>query len=285
VRRGVAPAVVALADRRRAPRRAAGQRVDQRRLADAGRAEQHAGHARSQPGGERVESCSGVHADRQHRHGGAEREPDVGDARRRVGVEVGLGEHHDGVRAGVGGEREHALEPAHAEVAVERAEDERDVDVRGQHLRLGPAAGRGARDPAAARQHGMHDPAGRVDRDPVTDGGQVDGRCRGMAKAAGERSGDRPAGGEQVEPAAVGGGDAGGDEVLAFERCEFRGAIWVPPEGGERVQLRAPGGRAHGRAPGITGRWRADQRISRSASGGGSVQMSIASRQRHSRPA
>jgi hypothetical protein len=62
----------------------------------------------------------------------------------------------------------------------------------------------------------MHDAAGGVDRDPVTDGGQLDGRGGGMAKAAGERSGDRPDGGEQVEPAAVGGGDAGRDEVLAF---------------------------------------------------------------------
>jgi len=36
----------------------------------------------------------------------------------------------------------------------------------------------------------------------------------------------------------MGGGDAGGYEVCAVERRELRGAVFGPPEGGERVQLR-----------------------------------------------
>ena len=113
----------------------------------------------------------------------------------RVRAEVGLGQDDERLRLGVGGERQEALEPAHVEVAVERPDDEREVDVGGEHLRLGAAVAGRAGDPAPARQQRVHDAGLRVGRDPVADRRQVGGgrrRVRHAARTA-RRAAGRPA--------------------------------------------------------------------------------------------
>ena len=143
-----------------------------------------------------------------------------------VRAEVGLGEHDQRLGLRVGGQREEALQPAQVEVAVERADDEREIDVRGEHLRLAAAVGRRARDPAAARQQRVDDAGLGIGGDPVADrrAGRRRSRPRGQPPRRG--AGQRAGGAEQVEPAAVHGGDARGNQVAAARapRTRRRGA-------------------------------------------------------------
>ena len=183
----VAAAVVALAHRQRRPRLAR-EAVEQRRLAR--RPRSRAG-PRCGPGASQAPSASSpvpsTTLTGEHGHRAAERVADLERAQRRVRVEVGLGEDDDRLRLGVGGEREEALEPAQVEVAVERADDERDVDVRGEHLGLGAAVARRPGDAAAARQHRVDDAGRRVRRHPVADGGEVGRGGGGVAQPPGRR--------------------------------------------------------------------------------------------------
>ena len=80
------------------------------------------------------------------------------------------------------------------------------------------------------------DAGGGVGRDPVADGGQVGGGGRRVGQPPGRRAGQRPVGRGQVEPAAVHGGDAGGDEVGAPERRERGVEARGPAEGGEAAR-------------------------------------------------
>jgi hypothetical protein len=213
----VAAAVVAAADRqRRAP--LAGEVVEQRGLPDAGGAEQHGRATRREPVLQSRDPGAVDDADREHRHGSSERRPDVERLRRRVVAQVGLGEHDQRVGLRVGREREEALQPAHVQIAVQRPDDERQVDVRGQHLRLAAIVAAGAGDPALAREQRVDDARLRVGGDPVADGGKV-GRGRGgVGHPPGRGAGPRAGGGQQLQPATVGGGDACCDQIGAPER-------------------------------------------------------------------
>jgi hypothetical protein len=215
----VAAAVVALAHgQRRAP--LAGQVVEERGLADARGAEQH----RGEPG--REQAFEGLHpgpvddADRQYGHRAAERGADVERLPGRVLAKVGLGEHHERLGLRVGGQREEALQAAHVQLAVERPHDQRQVDVRRQHLGLGAAVVRGAGDPAPAWQQGLHHAGLGVGGDPVADGREVGGAGSRVGHAPGRDAGQRAGGGQQLQPPAVRGGDACRDQIGAPERRE-----------------------------------------------------------------
>ena len=212
-----------------------GEAVEQRRLADAGGAEQDGGAPGREPGAQRVHPGAVDDAHREDGHRAAERGAHLGHAQRGLRVQIGLGEHDHGLGLRVGGEGEEALEPAQVEVAVERADHERHVDVRGEHLRLGAPVARGTGDPAAAGQKRVDDARLRVGADPVAHRGQVGGGGGGVAQAAGRRAGERAVRGHEVEPPAVCRGHAGGDQVRPAQRREGGVEGGGPAEDGERA--------------------------------------------------
>src|ERR671923_995259 len=109
------------------------QLVDERRLADARRAEQRSGAVALEVRAELVDPGPGHAADRVH--GDADRDQlDLGDRLLDVVAEVRLREDDDGIGAALPRRREVALEPAQVEVPVEAGDDEDRVDVGGEHL-------------------------------------------------------------------------------------------------------------------------------------------------------
>ena len=140
--RRVPAARVVLANGARALAVVAQERVDERRLADARRAEDDRRPAgRQVVAGQRGDAVAGEGGDRSgpRRPGRPPRRRPAGPRDRR---DIGLVEDDDGCRATGPRDREVALEAAEVEVAVEPGDDERHVDVGGQDLLVGePAAG------------------------------------------------------------------------------------------------------------------------------------------------
>ena len=254
----------------------------------------HRRPAGRQPGAQRVEAGAVDGAQREHRHGAAQRRAHVEHRAGRVVAQVGLRQDDDRLGLRVGGEREEALDPAQVEVAVERPDDERDVDVRGEHLRLGAAVARGARDPAAARQQRVDDAGVRVRRDPVADRGQVGGASprRGSSGRTACRRAGRPRSARSSRPrctAATRAGIRSGRASAAKRGVEARG----PAEGGEAAGYvgrqrgspscegdaarRARQRRAHGHgavAGGASGGRRAERQARRSCESDGAAEAS-----------
>ena len=134
--RGVAAARVVLADGGGGLPLLAEQRVDERRLADARRAQHDRGVARVQVRRERVEAVAGQRGQDHDRDGRGDR-LDREAAAVEVGRDVGLVEDDDRPDAARPGHREVALEPAQVEVAVEAGDEERHVDVGREDLLVG----------------------------------------------------------------------------------------------------------------------------------------------------
>ena len=145
---------------------AAGEAVDERRLADAARPDQHRGRAGRDAGAQRVAAVAG---DAPRRRARGRRPPPPRRPRRapRVVDAVGLRQHDLRRRAALPDRDEIALDAARLEIRAERADDEREVDVRRQRLRLRRQSRRLPHDRAAPRQHD----AGAASReaDPVAD--------------------------------------------------------------------------------------------------------------------
>ena len=181
--RGVAPAPVGRAHLARLHPLLAEQRVDERRLAGAGGAEQHGGRARGEQGAQHAHALAGHGA---HRDGVGHAHP---PGQRRGGlvaglVQVGLGQHQRDRHAAGRGQRREALEPARLGVG-QRLGDERQVDVRRQHVRRHrPAAlaGRAPDDRAGALED-VRDRAALVHPDPVAGDG-----CLGQPPAGGDET-------------------------------------------------------------------------------------------------
>ena len=144
----------------------AGKAIQERRLADAGRAE----HYDRAPG---VQVCRDVVdaeardvRDRIDRHADGDRldlEQRVPD----VAAQVGLRQHHDRLGSALPGRRDVTLEPAQAEVVVEAGEQERGVDVCREHLFVRGEAGALPHEGAAAREDRRDRRV--ADADPVAD--------------------------------------------------------------------------------------------------------------------
>ena len=146
---------------------AAGEPVHERRLADAARADQD---ARSRPAPSRARSASSPGRSRAlttctgtpsatastsatSAHGSSSRSAFVSTI--------------SGHRAALPDRDEVALDPPRLEIRAERRDDERDVDVRGERLRLRRQPRRLPHDRAPARQHRADQPV--AEPDPVAD--------------------------------------------------------------------------------------------------------------------
>ena len=193
--------------------------VDERRLADAGRAEQDGRGAGPDAGAQCVAALAG---DRGHDvHGHAERDRlDLRDERPRIVEPVGLRQHDLGRGAALPERDEIALDAPRLEIRAERRDRERDVDVRCERLRIRGQACRVPDDGAAARQH-RPDQAVRK-ADPVADADveAVVHEPAGQARADG--AGLRP----DVEGAAMNGRDASRHET----GLQVFGELVVPAE-------------------------------------------------------
>ena len=153
---------------------------------------------------------------------------DLGDQAIGVRAGVGLGEHDDRLGAALPGCREIALQPAQAEVAVERGDQKNEVDVGRHHLRAAAWSGSPADEHAGTRQQVM-DGRRRLlrtygARDPISsdrmvaDQGFMEKLPRELGRNLALRSG------EPVEPALLN-NDAAGQQAarrmvgeLALER-------------------------------------------------------------------
>ena len=166
--------------------------------------------------------------DRHANRDGLDRQDRLADVR----AEVGLREHDDGRGAAVPRRRDVALQPAQAEVVVESGEQERRVDVRGEHLLLGAEAGALAEERAATRED-------RRDRrrvpvplnaHPVADRG--DRRAdlvRVEQPAGGTRTELRVRGPHDVRTAMLR-GDTSGSRVVFLQLLERGRPVGVPAE-------------------------------------------------------
>ena len=141
---------------------APGERVDERRLADARRAEQRERLRRLRGIPHLVEplavSCSTASTGTPMAVGLGFRDLLV------VLADVELRQHDDGLCARLPRRDEIPLEPAGVEVSVEAGDEEHRVDVRDERVLLGLQPGRLARDLRAARQHGFDRGRGRPAR-------------------------------------------------------------------------------------------------------------------------
>ena len=240
----VAAARVVVAHVARALAVVAEQRVDQRGLAHARRAEHDGRPARGQVVVREIgDAGAGQRRDDPHLDAGRDR---LGGDAQALGIvgHVGLVEHDDGRRPAGPRDREVALEATQVEVAVEARDDERDVDVGGQDLLAGEVAGVPvgagvAPEGGPAGQDGLdHDGVPTVEAghgDPVADGRQVAGAHRLVAEAAGD-DGIAVAGRRRDAPGvAMGRDDPGRQPARRVERQEGRGPARVPAEVGERV--------------------------------------------------
>ena len=210
------------------------QGVDQRGLADAGRAQQHPGLRSREVGEEHVDALRG-HSGRDvdgHAEGNG---LGLGDRAVEVGREVGLVQHDDRRRAALPGGRQVALEPADAEVALVEAHDEKcHVDVGHEHLLGHVRERRLARELAPARQDDVDLPVAKAD--PVADDRKLS-RLRGMAKPPGDLHRDVVVLGCDLPGAAVLDRDTSGLEAVV--RAEFRCELVVPAELRESWVLQA----------------------------------------------
>ena len=221
--RGRVPALaVVLADLLGREQLLAGERVHERRLADARGAEE-----RDRPPGRevRADELEAVAGDARDRvHGDAERDRlDLEHAQLELGAEVGLRQDDHGLGAALPGGREVALEPPHVEVLVQRHEQEDGVDVRREHLLLRGGQRDLARERRPARQDGVDRRRSLVgsggDGHPVADGGQVAGPGRLVREPAGHVGAQLAELGEEDVRAAMLRGDARGHVA--------RGGVWL----------------------------------------------------------
>ena len=227
VGRRVPARLVVLAHLLRREQLLADERVDDRRLADAGRAEQHGRAVALEPVAQLVDPLAGLRRDGLDRARAERHRLDLGEVRRDVVDEVGLRQQHDGLRAALPRHREVALEPAHVEVERQRLHEERDVDVRREDLLAD-----GCRAPPCARSTVRRGssasirPGRRVDADPVADGRQVVLADEAVGRARAQLA-DLA---EQVVGAPVLNRDAGGLEPGGAVLGERGLPAVVPPE-------------------------------------------------------
>jgi len=210
----------------------AGQPVDERRLADARRAERGDRAALHEIGAKRLRSVTG-HV-RDGVDGDADRNRlDLEHRRFDVRAQVGFRQHDHRRRAALPPEGQVPLQPPDVEVAVQARGQEHGVDVRGDDLldRLAVIVRRHPRELRPPREDGLDERrVGRRDGDPVADGRQVAALLGGMAKPAGEL-------GRPLAPRGVDGicapmldGHARGLETVAGMGSELFFEGWSPAE-------------------------------------------------------
>ncbi len=151
---------------------------------------------------------------------------DLGEERRRLVDEVGLREQHDRLRPALPGHGQVALEAARVEVERQRLGEERDVDVRREHLLAGGLPHLLARDRGAPRKERLDERRLRGHADPVANGGQVT-RPHQVVRRAGAQLAVL---GREVVGAPVLNGDAGGAQPGGAMLGKRGFPAVVPPE-------------------------------------------------------
>ncbi len=257
---GVAAPRVVLADLADQQPLLAEERVGERALADARRADEDHGPPCAQEGPDGVEARAADRARRDDRDAdGHLLELCLGDGNLdRIPGEVDLRQDNDRPRPRLPGSRQVALDAPRVEVAVERCRDEDDIDVGREHLDRRAVVGRClAPQLGAPRQDDVNGRgallAPGVDRDPIADDRQL-GRASLEPEAAGDAGLEwlGVLAGRHLPGAAVGGNDPGRDEPGPDAR-ERRLPAGIPAEGREPCQRR---GGAHRPVPGSASRGR-----------------------------
>src|SRR5262249_33730608 len=132
------------------------------------------------------------------------------------------------------GEHEIALETANAEVRVESVQQERRVDIGGEHLLLRAAQYFLARERGTARKNGVdrRPPFERTHArgDPVADGRQQAGDARVVANPSGQLCPQLSVFGPQHVLASVLRSDPSGDQIVFVELLELGRPRFVPAE-------------------------------------------------------
>ncbi len=211
---------------------APGERVHERRLADARRADQDDRASLAQVPVECLEPFARDVAHRVHRD--ADRDRLRLEHHRGVVVHVELRQHDDGVSAAVPGSCEITLQPAHVEVAVEPRDDEHRVDVRDEHVLVRLEPGSLPRHLRPPREHGLDRVAlaSVDDDDPVADRRHAAEQLLLPQLSAYVREPVVPLG-AHGEAAAVLRDDSGGLEPVLCIGCERRLQLVGPAERGQ----------------------------------------------------
>ena len=114
----------------------------------------------------------------------------LGDVCRQIRTQVGLRQQHHGGRTALSPHQQIALEPADAEVVVERHHGEDHVNVGGDDLLIGDVAGHPPRKAAPSREHGDDGAAVFVrlfaEDDPIANDRQLTTAFRAVLEASGE---------------------------------------------------------------------------------------------------
>ena len=162
----MAPLVVVLADALCGDTVRSGQRIDQRRFADARRADQRDRAAARTPG---RQACDAIRLARIHHLDQDAREQPGRDADKilRSIRQVGFGEDDDRRHLGFSRQRQIALQPRRVEILVARRDNEQRVDIGGDQLQLAAGPGGTALEQAGTPQQAAR--AGRlgIDQQPI----------------------------------------------------------------------------------------------------------------------
>ena len=201
-----------------------------------GEAEEGAGGAGGELGGEGFHAFAGDGADEMD--GDIARDGlGVGAGVFGVAADIELGEDDDGAGDAIPGEHEVALEAAGADALIEGCDEENGVDIRGDDLLDGAFSGGAAGEFRGAGEDGVDDAAGiggvgggGLERDPVADGGEGFGRACLVGELPGCFRESGAIGGRELHGTAVAGGDACGDEAALRVRGEGCGEVFAPSQ-------------------------------------------------------
>ena len=215
-----------------------GERVDERRLADSRRAQEHGGQAGRELLPDHLEPRPRLARDRDDGNASCD---GLDLCHRRLGrcMEIRFRQHDHGPGAALPRQDQVALQASEAEILVHRRDEEGDVDIRCEHLLLGRLPGGLAGELGEARQDGRDCP-GVVfrpggDDDPVTDDRQVGVRLGLVHEAARQVAAKLAVHGEHVVGAAMLNGHASRDDLVAGKRLVQRAQ---PVSPAERFQFR-----------------------------------------------
>ena len=147
----------------------AGQRIDERGLADAGRPEQRDRLALCAPGSQDGDLVRVPGIQRLDQHAGRQGRRGTHEFLDRPGL-IGLGDHDHGERAGIVCDRQVTLETRDVEVAIGGSHDEQRIDVGCNQLYVAGRAGRAPPKKTLPLQSAAHDRAVTIDENPVADG-------------------------------------------------------------------------------------------------------------------
>ena len=183
---------------------------------------------------EQLESLAGARADQMYGRAGRDGLDLRDEPRLILRHEIGLVQQDDRPRAAVPRGDQVALDAPRVEIMIQAADQEHDIDVRGDDLLLGDIARRLARELAAAGERGLDDRVavslGLHDGHPVADRRKRLARLGAMTQASAHPGEAFAGGGVDAIDVLVFERDARGLPLTLGMRGERRGERIVPPE-------------------------------------------------------